>query len=297
MMSNVIDANKFGETIEECNLKSEHETVSKILYEIPSFDKSLDYGNPYRLGLNDTVTFTGKKIRHIVNLFKNYPEMRNGPNGIRQLIGRFITTTAQLESVTTTVKNVMRVVSGLDVAQSRELDPYLYLLYARTPDEIAYMENELWDDHGLMMSIVRMSTETPLEQFKKMYPLRLKCLLAELYLIQDFATPDRMTNLIIREYNYLNEQEDYARERLTDEQLNKLVINIYVVRQELTKIANAFKIHIPDEVKYKNIRGESTFRFLKGEQQMENKESLKSNLRKVLENRDLMRGCICEYLH
>lgn len=267
--------------------------VKREYYKIPSFNKSVNGKNYPTIDETSPITFDRDEISYILYLFRNFQLVKEE---IRGLLGIYFRRDPETKCLSGIVRNARCVSHGLGNIKVSSESPYIYISYGLTPEEVEYMADYHWDDLLVANTMDKISrlTETPHEQFRKVYPLNLSFLIAEIILTRKFSTPERLTHLIMRELTYLNEHEAHAMERITGEQLNLIMQDIHNLKYSLGAIAKKFKIKVPKNIKCQIFRDENIYRFLESEQQMQNKASLKPNLREVVENSDLRRY-ISEY--
>lgn len=267
-----------------------------VNYSCPSINKSIDSSSVFSWTLEptDEVEFNFDELNSILNLFSGY---NRGHGSIKQKMWLYINVYLMNDR-----SNVSPRIWKFKVGDIQEMNesmrvnvrvfesfPYNYILYGRTQQEIYDIVTEHFneDDINVFNEIYKMRQETPHEQFKKVFPLNIKFLHAEIILTRKFATKCRMVRLIRREIDYLNEHRNHTMERLIGEQRELILKDIQYFKENIGQLVNDYGIKLPNNLAHEVFRHERIFKILTIQRQLEDKVSL--NVKHVIENRDLNR--------
>ena len=290
-------------TEQPVNKSTNQQTINKMstqqLQKIPTFRRPIDNSGT---DLTCRVQFTSEDISKICNLFAGYtlPQF-NTP--LTDYVRNFIeiqTENYVYNSIRITVipaYKVMIIVERLRThLQEIVSHPYNYVSYGRTKTEIYdildkfdYQTN--YSDHRRIMQTFESMltiTETPHEQFRKVFPLNIQFLIAEILMTRKFATMERMVLIIRREVDYLNEHRDHAIERLTGKQHELILRDIERLKETIGKLSKQYCIYLPNDlINELSGRSERIFRILTLEKKIE--DDVSPNVKQVIQNSDLNR--------
>lgn len=263
-------------------------------YQMPSFSKPISDQYSWLLSKHCEVEFTNAELRKIINMFigcNTYSglSIKNELKGAINyyLVKSRVGVTAdgwkfKVESIQIMLKNFTK------NTRAWSSYPYNYILYGRTEKEIDDIVTEHYDDEiGSAFNQISRIQETPHEQFKKIFPLNIKLLEAEILFSKKCASNYRMVNLVRREIDYLNEHHDHTMERLIGEQRELILQNIQDVKEQIRELVINYDIMLPEDLALELFRQERIFKTVAFMEQMENKVS--PNLNQIIINKDLGR--------
>lgn len=265
-------------------------------YLTPSFNKSIDSSSVSSWILDPTVEveFNFDELNSILNLFNGY---NTGHGSIKQKIWLYMKVYLMNDRANIApriwkfkVGDIQEMNESMRVnVRVFELFPYNYILYGRTQQEIYDVITEHFneDDINVFNEIYKMREETHHKQFKKIFPLNIKFLHAEILLTRKIATKCRMVRLIRREIDYLNEHRNHTMERLIGEQRELILKDIQYFKETIGQLVNNYGIELPNDLAQEVFRHERIFNILTIQKQLENKVT--PNVKQVIENRDLNR--------
>ena len=267
---------------------------------IPTFRKSVDddYDSPsFALDPEADIWFTPNEILTMTELFDSH---RHSATSLPvssyvihcmnvSLVGRHEQGTSGI-IIKYKVRQVHQFVNMLrSRIQEYASYPYNYISYGRTEQEL----NEICQRYSATSNEVIANSmrfrirETPLAQFKKVIPLNMKFMIAEILLTQNYATNARMVRVVRREIDYLNEHKEHAVSRLTGNDCELILNEIQETKNKIGRFIEKSHIKVPRDLELELFRHERIFHLLKTEQQME--DELSANVKKVVQSSDLNR--------
>lgn len=281
--------------VEEVEAQVQHQFVAQpeiVTYRLPSFGRAIN--NSWSVELTSDVSFTNVELREIMNYFTGYNTYSGLSirNQIKVAINKYLVKPGSIVTLNGWIFKVENVQMMLENFRTRIRSwssyPYNYILYGRTEKEIDDIITEYYDDEiSWAFNELGKIQDTPHEQFKKIFPLNIKLLHAEIMFTKKIATNYRMVELIRREIDYLNEHRQHTMDRLSGEQRELILKDISHLKDQIGQLAIDNDIILSEDLACEVFRPDRIFKTLTFIKQVENE--VRPNVKQVIQNNDLAR--------